>query len=64
MHEMWKKTAKTTEVHGVLVHKLTGQWVTSTASADPMGLLDMKTQDWSDKLLAAVVGFDHFGSQR
>jgi xylulokinase len=41
-------------VHGVLVHQLTGEWVTSTASADPMGLLDMKAQDWSDTLLAAV----------
>jgi sugar (pentulose or hexulose) kinase len=54
MPEMWKKTAKTAEVHGVLVHKLTGQWVTSTASADPMGLLDMTAQDWSETLLAAV----------
>lgn len=54
MPEIWKKTAKTAEVHGVLVHELTGEWVTSTASADPMGLLDMKAQDWSDTLLNAV----------
>src|SRR5262249_22781195 len=54
MPEMWSKTAKTAEVHGVLVHWLTGKWTTSTASADPMGLLDMKAQDWSDELLAAV----------
>ncbi|HTN95651.1 MAG TPA: FGGY family carbohydrate kinase, partial [Nordella sp.] len=54
MPDMWRKTAKTAEVHGVLIHHLTGQWITSTASADPMGLLDMAAQDWSDTLLAAV----------
>jgi sugar (pentulose or hexulose) kinase len=54
MPEVWKKTAMTAEIHGVLVHELTGKWVTSTASADPMGLLDMKAQDWSDTLLNAV----------
>jgi sugar (pentulose or hexulose) kinase len=41
-------------VHGVLVHFLTGHWHTSTASADPMGLIDMERQDWSDPLLAAA----------
>jgi sugar (pentulose or hexulose) kinase len=54
MPEIWQKTAKTAEVHGALVHKLTGEWATSTASADPMGLIDMKAQDWSDTLLEAV----------
>jgi len=28
--------------------------VTSTASADPMGLLDLEKGDWSDELLDAV----------
>ena len=54
MPSMWKKTAMTAEVHGVLVHFLTGHWHTSTASADPMGLIDMARYDWSDELLAAV----------
>ena len=54
MPEMWQKTAMTAEAHGVLVHHLTGEWVTSTASADPMGLLDMAAMDWSDRLLTAV----------
>ena len=54
MPAMWKKTAMTAEVHGVLVHFLTGHWHTSTASADPMGLIDMARYDWSDELLAAV----------
>ena len=54
MPGVWKKTAKTAEVHGVLTHFLTGQWHTSTSSADPMGLLDMKRFDWSDALIGAV----------
>lgn len=54
MPKMWKQTAKTAEVHGVLTHYLTGQWHTSIASADPMGLLDVAKYDWSDELLKAV----------
>ncbi len=54
MSSLWKKTAKTAEVHGVLSHFLTGLWHTSTASADPMGLIDMKNYDWSEELLAHV----------
>ena len=53
MPKLWARTAMTAEVHGVLVHFLTGQWATSTASADPMGLLDMKSYDWSDAILKA-----------
>jgi sugar (pentulose or hexulose) kinase len=54
MPGMWKKTAKTAEVHGVLTHFLTNQWHTSTSSADPMGLLDMTRFDWSDELISGV----------
>lgn len=51
---IWEKTAMTAEVHGVLTHFLTDQWHTSTASADPMGLIDMERFDWSDTLIDAV----------
>lgn len=51
MPKLWARTAMTAEVHGVLTHFLTGSWATSIASADPMGLLDVKTYDWSDTLL-------------
>ncbi len=54
MPKMWKNTVKTAEVHGVLTHYLTGQWKTSIASADPMGLLDAQNYDWSDRLLQAA----------
>jgi xylulokinase len=54
MPRIWQKTAKTAEVHGVLTHYLTGTWATSLSSADPMGLLDVKSYDWSDALLRAA----------
>jgi xylulokinase len=42
------------EVHGFLAFRLTGRWATSTASADPMGMIDMTRLDWSDDILAAA----------
>jgi sugar (pentulose or hexulose) kinase len=54
MPGLWKKTAKTAEVHGVLAHFLTGRWVTSLASASPMGVLDVQARDWSEPLLKAA----------
>jgi xylulokinase len=42
------------EVHGFLAFRLTGRWATSTASADPMGMIDMTRRDWSDDILAAA----------
>ena len=54
MPGIWKKTAKTSEVHGVLAQFLTGKWNTSVASADPMGLVDMARFDWSDVLISKV----------
>jgi sugar (pentulose or hexulose) kinase len=57
MPDLWSRTAMTSEVHGFLVNRLTGEWATSTASADPMGFLDLARMDWSDELLE-VVGLD------
>ena len=54
MPKLWARTAKTAEVHGVIAQFLTGQWVTSTASADPMGLLDVRSYDWSEALLKSA----------
>ena len=48
------RIGKVVEVHGLLAHRLTGEWVTSWASADPMGLVDMATFDYDDGLLDAV----------
>src|ERR1051325_782254 len=42
------------EVHAYLAFRLTGHWVTSIASADPTGALDMKTRVWSEEVLGAA----------
>ncbi|WP_192256144.1 xylulokinase [Mesorhizobium caraganae] len=42
------------DVHGFFVHRLTGHLVTSTASADPLGLLDVATGEWRPELTAAA----------
>ena len=42
------------EVHGYLCFRLTGRWTTSTASADPLGVLDMERLAWSEEILAAA----------
>ena len=54
MPAMWKRVDKTAEVHGVLAHFLSGEWNSSTGSADPMGLLDMANMKWSETLLSSV----------
>lgn len=44
-------TTKVVDVEGFLIHRLTAQWATSVASADPLGLVDMTTADYHDGLL-------------
>ena len=46
------RTAHVVDVAGYLVHKLTGEWATSWASADPLGLVDLQRFDYDDGLLA------------
>ncbi len=45
------RAAKVVDVHAFLVHRMTGHWRTSWASADPLGLVDMGSFDYSDELL-------------
>lgn len=52
--EIFSRTAMFSEVHGYLTYCLTGQWRTSTASADPTGLLDMTSRTWSADILGAA----------
>jgi xylulokinase len=47
-----EQAAMIVDVHGYLAHRLTGNRVTSAASADPMSLVDMRTFQWSEELLA------------
>jgi xylulokinase len=48
------RAAHITDVHGYLVHRLTGRHATSWASADPLGLLDMRRFGWAGELLDLV----------
>lgn len=48
------RTRRVVDVHGYLVQRMTGIWATSTASADPLGLVDLATGDYSAELLDAV----------
>lgn len=52
--EIFRKAGRIAEVHGFLSFRLTGHWTTSTASADPMGVLDMETSTWSGEILEAA----------
>ncbi|MEM9710050.1 MAG: FGGY-family carbohydrate kinase [Pseudomonadota bacterium] len=49
--EAYARIARYSDVHGYLSKRLTGQWITSTASADPSGMLDLEKREWSDHLL-------------
>lgn len=48
------KKPRLLDVHAFLVWRLTGEFATSLASADPLGLIDLERADWSDALLAAL----------
>jgi sugar (pentulose or hexulose) kinase len=52
--DVFARAARIAEVHGYLTFRLTGNWTTSTASADPMGALDMNKRGWSDPILDAI----------
>jgi xylulokinase len=52
--DVFARAERITEVHGYLTFQLTGNWITSTASADPMGALDMREREWSTQILDAI----------
>ncbi|PTE09631.1 xylulokinase [Mesorhizobium helmanticense] len=52
--QVLSKAAALVDVHGFFVHRLTGRLVTSTASADPLGLLDVENGTWHPRLVAAA----------
>ena len=52
--ETLERTKHIVDVHAYLAHQLTGSWRTSVASADPLGLVDLATGDYSDEILSIV----------
>lgn len=58
---LYAKAARFLDVHGYLTQKLTGDYRTSWASADPTALLDMQTKRYAKEVLAVLdVGEDNF----
>jgi xylulokinase len=49
--EVVAQTYKFLDVHAFLVHRLTGEFRTSLACADPMGLIDMQAYTWAADLI-------------
>jgi sugar (pentulose or hexulose) kinase len=49
--ELVARTVKFLDAHAFLVHRLTGAFRTSIASADPMGLVDMASGCWAADLM-------------
>ncbi|UCI07016.1 xylulokinase [Mesorhizobium sp. B1-1-8] len=48
------EAAALVDVHAFFAHRLTGRLVTSTASADPLGLLDIAKGTWHPRLVEAA----------
>ena len=53
------RTSKIVDVGGYLLQKLTGEWVTSWASADPLGLVDLTRFAYDCSLLATASLSEH-----
>lgn len=49
--DVMERTAKIADVHCFLTGRLTGNWTSSWTSADPFGVLDIKTMTWSEDFL-------------
>ncbi len=52
--EVVARADKLVEPHAFLVRRLTGEFRTSTACADPMGLIDMQAGTWSNEVIRAL----------
>ena len=52
--ELFGRISRIYDVHTWLVDKLTGTFQTSWASADPLGMFDMKRKRWSPVILQAL----------
>lgn len=49
--EVLRSAAHVADVHAFLAHRLTGRWVSSDASADTLGLTDLRRRTWAPELL-------------
>lgn len=49
--EVFQRAERVVDVHAYLTHRLTGDWVSSTASADSLSLFDIAALDYAPQLL-------------
>jgi xylulokinase len=52
--EIAAAAARILDVHAFLVHRLTGEYRTGLANADPMGVLDMARRTWAPDLIRSL----------
>lgn len=52
--EVLRRAHKILDVHAFLVRHMTGQWRTSWSCADPMGLVDMRSWQWSAEVIEGL----------
>jgi sugar (pentulose or hexulose) kinase len=52
--DVFARTSKYLDVHGFLVHRLTGLYRTGWGCADPTGLFDIQNNCWGETLLSQV----------
>lgn len=52
--KVFAETFKYLDVHAFLVYQLTGQYRTGWGCADPMGLFDMRKNEWSQEILSGI----------
>jgi xylulokinase len=52
--DVYARTAMFCDVHAYIAHRLTGRFGTSVATADPLGLMDLKKRKLSKPILAAL----------
>lgn len=52
--EAYRQISHYADVHCYLNYRLVGHWITSIASADPSGMLDMASKQWSEEILDAA----------
>jgi len=53
-NELFLRTSMFADVHAYLSWKLTGEFRSSWASADPLGMFDLKKKGWSTEILNAL----------
>lgn len=52
--EVIANTAKVVDVHSYLLHELTGEFASSIPSADPLGVIDLATGQYSEALITKI----------